>query len=50
MVCHSCFETRHPQEFIRAREDRQAVPNARHVPTATEWKFINPGDVTPDKL
>lgn len=29
MVCPSCFETRHPQDFLRARQDNQAVPWAR---------------------
>jgi hypothetical protein len=29
MVCEADFETRHPQDFVRGRLDRQNVPNAR---------------------
>ena len=28
-VCTSCFEMRHPQDFLRARIDNQAVPWSR---------------------
>ncbi len=29
MVCHPCYETRHPQDFVRAVPDRQGVPWTR---------------------
>lgn len=29
MVCSSCFETRHPQDFLRVPVDNPAVPWAR---------------------
>lgn len=29
MTCHSCWEPRHPQEFVRAKEDKQSVPWSR---------------------
>jgi len=29
MVCHSCWEPRHPQDFVRAVSDEQAVPWSR---------------------
>ena len=28
-VCEADFEHRHPQDFVRGRRDRQAVPDAR---------------------
>lgn len=39
--------TRHPQDFVRGRAERTAVPDARPEPTDT---FLSPGDVTPDDL
>lgn len=35
MVCHSCFEPRHPQDFVRAVPDRQGVPWTRPEPENT---------------
>lgn len=32
MVCGSCFETRHPQDFIRVRPERIAPPWVRPEP------------------
>jgi len=32
MVCSSCYETRHPQDFVRAVPDRQGVPWTRPEP------------------
>jgi len=32
VVCPSCFETRHPQDFIRARNDKISVPFSRPQP------------------
>jgi len=31
-VCPSCFETRHPQDFVRARQDKISVPFTRPRP------------------
>lgn len=33
VTCPTCFEMRHPQDFLRARQDRQAVPISRPRPT-----------------
>lgn len=33
MVCPDCFEVRHPQDFLRARLDRQDIPWSRPRPT-----------------
>ena len=41
-VCEKCWEPRHPQEFLRAREDKQAVNGGRHIPTYEEWTFVTP--------
>lgn len=43
MVCSQCFETRHPQDFIRARQDRIVVPWTRPISD-------NPQQVTPDVM
>lgn len=32
LVCPSCFETRHPQDFVRARQDKISVPFTRPRP------------------
>jgi hypothetical protein len=29
IVCREDFETRHPQDFVRGRRDRQSVPDPR---------------------
>lgn len=29
IVCRACFETRNPQDFVRARHDNQRVPEPR---------------------
>ena len=31
-VCPSCFEERHPQDFVRARQDKISVPFTRPRP------------------
>jgi hypothetical protein len=41
MVCREDFETRHPQDFVRGRKDRQTVPDAR--PELSDV-FIGPGE------
>lgn len=33
VVCTSCYETRHPQDFIRAKQDKIVVPFTRPRPT-----------------
>jgi hypothetical protein len=40
-VCREDFETRHPQDFVRGRIDRQNVPNPRPEPPDV---FIGPGE------
>jgi hypothetical protein len=47
MVCLPDWETRHPQDGVRGRRDRQRVPEARPEPTD---RFIDPNDVTADDL
>jgi hypothetical protein len=32
IVCHSCYESRHPLDFVRGRRDRQRVPWSRPEP------------------
>lgn len=32
IVCGSCFEFRHPQDFVRARQDKISVPFSRPIP------------------
>lgn len=29
LVCSECYEPRHPQQYVKGRADRQAVPNPR---------------------
>ena len=35
MVCHSCYELRHPQDFVRAKVDKQTIPWSRPEVTNT---------------
>lgn len=46
-VCKRDWETRHPQDFVRGRPDRQNVPHARPEPTDV---FLADNDVTADEL
>jgi len=47
-VCSdTCWEPRHPQDFVRGRKDRQRVPDAR--PEAPDT-FLEANDVTGDSL
>jgi hypothetical protein len=46
-VCNSCWEPRHPQDFVRGVPDHQSVPDPRPEP---EPVFVGPGDVTPEDL
>ena len=32
IVCGGCFEFRHPQDFVRARQDKISVPFIRPIP------------------
>ena len=32
IVCGDCYETRHPQDFVRARQDKISVPFTRPRP------------------
>ena len=33
ITCPSCFDFRHPQEFVRAKLDDQSVPDSSPEPT-----------------
>ena len=33
LVCPSCYETRHPQDFVKPRQDKITVPDVRPIPT-----------------
>ena len=44
---NDCWEPRHPQETLRAKPDRQAVPWTR--PEGPDV-FLSPGDVTVEDL
>lgn len=46
-VCDADFETRHPQDFVKGKRDKQRVDNARPEPPDT---FLDVGDVTADDL
>lgn len=41
-VCPQCYDPRHPQEYVRGKPDRQAVPEPRPDPapsfvTVPQW-------------
>ena len=46
-VCKDCFETRHPQDFVRSRIDKQAVRDPRPPPAD---HFVGLNEVTADDL
>ena len=46
LVCHPCWDPRHPQDLVRGRVDRQAVKDAR--PEAADVFVTTP--VTVDDL
>lgn len=46
-TCLKDWESRHPQDFVEGRRDRQAVPNPRPDPPDV---FLDPGDVTENDL
>lgn len=33
IVCEDCFETRHPQDFVKVKTDKVSVPFTRPIPT-----------------
>ncbi len=45
-VCPSCFEERHPQDFVRARQDKISVSFSRPIPTLTftDVPYIDTGN------
>jgi len=45
IVCPSCYEQRHPQDFVKARQDKITVPFSRpkEVPTYTDVPYIDLG-------
>ena len=47
-VCEGCFETRHPQDFVRGKTDDQSVPWTRSEPADQE--IDTSGWVTPDSV
>jgi len=32
LVCDLCYEMRHPQDFVRAKQDKIYVPDSRPIP------------------
>ena len=46
IVCPDDFETRHPQDFVRARQDKITVPFSRPIPTllSIDVPYISTGD------
>ncbi len=32
IVCEPCYEVRHPQDFVRARQDKITIPFSRPIP------------------
>lgn len=46
-VCKSCWEPRHPQDFVRGRVDKQRVPNPRPDPTPI---YLTTNEITSDDL
>ncbi len=46
-VCRADYESRHPQDYVRGRRDRQRVPDPR--PEQPDV-FLNENDVTADSL
>lgn len=47
MVCAADYETRHPQDFVKARPERNNVKNAR---PGAEPRFVEVNEITPDSL
>lgn len=47
IVCKADFETRHPQDLIKARPERQGVKDARPEP---EIHYVATNENTPSRL
>lgn len=47
MVCKADWEPRHPQDFVKARPERNNVKDAR---TSPEPHFVEANEITPDQL
>lgn len=47
-VCRTCWEPRHPQEFVRGKADDMTVPFAN--PPAESPHFLETNEVTRDDL
>jgi hypothetical protein len=46
-VCDPCFDTRHPQDYVKAKPDRQRVPDPWPEPADV---FLTTNQVTADDL
>ena len=42
IVCGDCYETRHPQDFVRARQDKISVPFTRPRPVDVFTNILYP--------
>lgn len=49
-VCGDCFDVRHPQDFVRGREDRQAPPWVRPAQEGTDVSPGSGNEVEPGDL
>lgn len=47
MVCKADWEPRHPQDFVKARPERNNVKNAR---PGAEPRFVEANEITADDL
>jgi hypothetical protein len=50
LVCNSCYDPLHPQEFVTGKPESPPPPNTRHVTTTAEAVFLTPGEVTEASL
>jgi len=48
IVCKDCYDPRHPQDYVKSKQDKQMVKDARPEPTDTYLSTSNP--VTADDL
>ncbi len=49
-VCRSCYEPRHPQEFVKGKADRQSVPWSRPDSDGTDVSVGSGNEVSQDDL
>jgi hypothetical protein len=47
MVCRADFETRHPQDSLKAVPERNTIKDARPAPA---YRFLAVGEITADDL